>query len=382
MNKFVLFFTLLLPALANTQILFNEQDTDLGKISEAYEIKGDIILTNRSPKKVFLMRADADRGVMVYTSKKVLLPDDTCLLVISFIPENSGKFKKKINLVATDRETPYEITLSGNLANVRTNDRMACVYFGKRKNNSVQPRSEPVVIPVTSERRDNSNKLPGSSPVSVAATAGTFTPRPTVSVSAQSTTAPQDNPEFSELNFKPNNILFLVDVSSSMRDSLKLPLMKNALHKLIDVIREIDTITFVTYASKVKILQEAVSGADKKTLHSLVDSLKAKGMTSGKTAILFSQQLAQKHFIQDGNNQIIIATDGEFKFVNEDYKIWKAKQQHKEIVLTTVAFGNDKAAIKNLKEIASKGGGSFIQVDSRSGSEVKLLDEIKDRSRK
>ncbi len=187
---------------------------------------------------------------------------------------------------------------------------------------------------------------------------------------------------FSEEEYKPNNILFLVDVSSWMRDSLKLPLMKRALHTLINAARNIDTITFITYASKVIVLKEAVSGADKSTLHTLVDSLKAKGMTSGNKAILQAQALGQKHFITAGNNQVFLATDGEFKFLPEDRKIFKERQKDKKIVLTTVAFGSDKVAIKNLKDIAAKGDGSFIHIETAAGSDEKLLEEIKARSRK
>jgi Mg-chelatase subunit ChlD len=376
MNKLFWFF-IILPFCVDAQILFDTREIDLGIITEAYEIKGDVIITNAAQKKIFLMRADADKGVKVHTSKKTLQTGDTCLLTISFLPESNGKFYKKINLISTDKETPYVITLSGVLNKVKTNDLTACYYFGKRRTSPVDVKQEAIVIREQEEVRDRSNKMPGSSAPQI-----TKEKPPVYPIEKEKPVAIIKSEGFSEAEYKPNNILFLVDVSSSMRDSLKLPLMKNALHKLIKSIRKIDTITFVTYASKVKVLQEAISGTDKPTLHAGVDSLKAKGMTSGKTAILFSQQLAQKHFIHNGNNQIIIATDGEFKFTSEDYKVWKEKQGDKKIVLSTVAFGSDKPALKNLKEIAGKGGGSFIHIESKDGSEDKLLNEIKERSRK
>lgn len=372
MSRLLIIFSLLLPGLSKAQLLFSEQDVNLGTIKEAYEIKGDIVVSNPGPKKVFLMRADADHGVKVYTSKKALSPEDTCLISISFIPETSGKFKKKIDLISTDKATPYEITLSGSIAIVKTNDRMACVYFGERKRNPVAAREEPMVVTSEPVKRDNSNKLPGSAEA----------PKPNTTVAKPQISSKEKSSGFSENDYKPNNIVFLVDISSSMRDTLKLPVMKTALHHLIEVVREIDTISFVTYASKVKTILEAKSGADKKALHELVDSLHAKGMTAGKTAILYSQRLAQKHYIPSGNNQIIIATDGEFKFEQEDFLIWKKRQLDKKIILSTVAFGEDKEALKNLKEIARKGEGSFIPIKGRTGNEDKLLDEIKFRSKK
>jgi len=375
----LLFFLFIVPFWCSSQITFSEKDVDLGNISEAYEIKGDLILTNTSDKKIFLMRADADRGVKIYTSKKTLQASDTCLLVISFLPETNGKFRKKINLVTSDKATPYEITLSGNLANVKTNDRQACVYFGKRRPNTIAVKEEAIILPPpTRIKRDNSNKLPTSSETHTLSTpTPSFKPEP-----VKEEPPKKESEDLSVAHYKPNNIVFLVDISSSMRDSLKLPVMKTALHKLITAVRDIDTITFVTYATKVKIIKEGVSGCDKETLHALVDSLKAKGMTAGRTAILFSQQVAQKHFIQNGNNQIIIATDGEFKFEQEDFATWKKRQVGKKIILSTVAFGEEKTALRNLKDLASKGEGSFIPINQKSGSEEKLLEEIKLRSRK
>jgi len=381
----VLLFLLLLLNSTKAQLSFSEQSVDLGTIPEASEISGSLIIRNASAKKAFLMRADADHGVKVYTSKKTLNGGDTCLITISFVPESSGKFRKKIELISSDKATPYEISLAGNLSHLKPDDKTACYYFGSRKPSPVAVNTQPLVIPENNSGRDNSNRLPEHTQTETPPPV--TRPGPTVTQSTappatrpQPTVAPQN--DFSETAYRPNNILFLVDVSSSMKDSLKLPLMKRALHTLINSARHIDTITFITYASKVVIMKEAVSGADKPTLHTVVDSLKAKGMTAGHQAILFSQQIAQKHFITGGNNQIILATDGEFKFTSEDEQLWKARQQDKKIVLTTVAFGNEKAAIKNLKNIASKGEGSFIHIEHGAGSEQKLLNEIKQRSRK
>jgi hypothetical protein len=132
MNRFF-FLLLLLSGKGLGQLRFSEQSIDLGSIEEAYEIRGDIVLSNPSAGKIFLMRADADHGVKIYTSKKTLQPNDTCLLVISFIPEHKGKFRKKIQLVSSDRGTPYELLLSGHLSRVKVDDKTACVYFGRQK---------------------------------------------------------------------------------------------------------------------------------------------------------------------------------------------------------------------------------------------------------
>ncbi len=372
LNRFFLFF-IFCGSLVHAQLQFNQQDTDLGHIKEAYEIKGDVLVKNSTDKKVFLMRADADRGVKVYSSKKTLLPGDTCLIIISFLPEKDGKFKKKINLISSDNLKPYELSVSGDLAKLKSDDKTACFYFGNRKNTSIKTPTEPIVVNTPKEKRDNSNKIPDNS---TSPKIDTIWEHPVVKI-------PTEDPnEISLLEYKPNNILFLIDVSSSMKDSLKLPLMKTAMHTLINAVREVDIITLVTYADSVKIIKEGINGSNKKQLHDIVDGLKAKGLTKGNKAILFSQQLAQKHFIKEGNNQIIMATDGKFRFYSEDQNTWTQKQSDKKIVLSTVAFGNDKDAMKNLKEIAEKGEGSFIHIKKRHGSEDKLIEEVKMRSKR
>ena len=158
--------------------------------------------------------------------------------------------------------------------------------------------------------------------------------------------------------------------------------MKKSLHILIEALRDVDRITFVTYADSVKIIKENLSGADKQTLHQLVSNLNARGLTKGNKAILFSQGIAQKHFIAEGNNQLFLATDGKFRFYPDDQKKWLATQSSKKITLSTVAFGNDKEAMRNLKDIAEIGEGSFIHIKNKNSDEEKLLNEIKKRSKR
>lgn len=370
----VAFILLLASLVGKSQINF-EQSVNLGVIPEAAEIKGDVILKNQSEKKIFLMRADADQGVKVYTSKKTLQPNDTCLIVISFEPDRSGGFKKRIGLVTSDKATPYEIYLSGDLKRLERDNKTACYYFGARRNSSVAANETPLTVQEPVLPRDATNRMPDAS----AAPAPVPAPQPLPA--PPKTNAPTSMPGQLPDAFKPNNIVFLVDVSGSMRDSLKLPLLKVAMHTLIDAVRPIDRICLVTYADTVKVILEGVSGADKVLLHRIVDSLYAKGQTKGNKAILFSQQLAQRYFMDGGNNQILLATDGKFRFHPKDQAVWEARQQHKKIVLSTVAFGNDREAMSNLKGIAKIGEGSFIPIRKRNGSHDKLLAEVRERSR-
>lgn len=366
-----------------SQLGIEEPNVNLGTIEEASEISGNILLSNTGGSKIYLLRADADPGMKVYTSKKTLLPGDTALLVISFVPDKKGKFDKDIFLVSSDRAKPYPLNLSGQINKLKLNDKTACYYFGRQRKQNSRINEEPLAVTPVETPRDNSNRMAGSDPPRVKKEpVMPVAPATATSQAKPAETEPTQDQTLPSTLYKPNNILILVDISSSMRDSLKLPLMKLALHTLIDAIREQDLITFVTYADSVKVIQEAKNSASREDLHVAVNKLKARGMTKGRKAILFSQQLVQKHYITEGNNQIIIASDGEFKFTPEDFQTWKNNQAEKSVVLSSVALGDDQAAIRNLKEIARKGGGSFIRIRKRNDSEKLLLEEVKTRSKR
>ena len=257
------------------------------------------------------------------------------------------------------------------LSHFKSDDKQACYYFSKPKLNKT-PQDNPVIVKNTPEKRDNSNKLPDNTqPPLYTATIQTQQPEP---LKKAYTTLP-------EAEYKPNHILFLIDVSNSMKDSLKLPLMKNALHSLINDLRDVDRVTFVTYSDSIRVLKENISGSEKDLLHSLTDQIKAKGLTKGRQAILKSEDILLKHYITEGNNQMILATDGKFNFYSDDRKLFISKQNEKPIVLSTLAFGNDREALKNLKDIAEAGNGSMIHIRKKTDAYHQILEEIKLRSK-
>jgi Ca-activated chloride channel family protein len=225
--------------------------------------------------------------------------------------------------------------------------------------------------PVT--KRDNSNKMPDNSSEPIVTK--TVEPEPQKPIENKTEALPIEA-------YKPNNLLFLIDVSNSMKDSLKLPLLKLAMQQLIDELREVDRLTIVSYADSVKVLTENINGLEKEKLHKEIDKLKARGLTKGRQAILKSEDILIKNYIEGGNNQMILATDGKFNFYSEDEKKFIAKQEKNPVVMSVIGFGDEREAIKNLKEIAEKGKGSFIHIKKRSNCEALLMEEIKERSKK
>lgn len=375
MRKFFFIFFSLFNFISfsqNSLIGIDERDKDIGSQENIYKIKADYIIQNNQTKNLYLLRADAQKGITIRAAKKTIKPNDTTIIIVEFIPQNTGKFKETINLVTSADGQPFSFSLSGNIKSIKTDDKTACFYFG-RPNTSGVKTIEPIVVVEDNKPRDTSNKIPDHSSSSTPSVVITTTPIP-------EPFKPKSEKTLDENLYKPNNIIFLVDVSSSMKDSSKLPVMQNALHFLIDNLRPIDKVTFITYADSVKVLKEGISGDNKKALNEVVGRLKARGLTKGKKAILFSLDVALMNYISNGNNQIILATDGKFRFYPDDQKLYLTKQGDKIVKLSTMAFGNDKDALKNLKDIAEIGKGNFIHIKNKEKAKNQLLDEVKENS--
>lgn len=365
--------TLFHPLFAqNSLINVDEANKDIGTQENIYKVRADYVIQNNQAKNLYLLRADALKGITIRAAKKTIKPGDTTLIVVEFIPQQTGKFNEAINLVTSADGVPFKMSLSGNIKSIKTDDKTACFYF-KKPNNAGVKTSEPIVVTETNKPRDTSNKIPDN-------TSNTVIDNPVIPVKTPTPVSTKNPNELDEDLYKPNNIIFLVDVSSSMKDTSKLKVMQYALHHLIEVLRPSDKVTFITYADSVKILREGLSGKDKDVLNEVVDKLKAKGLTKGNKAILFSLDVALKNYIPNGNNQIILATDGKFRFYPDDQKLYLFKQGDKQVKLSTMAFGNDKDALKNLKEIAEIGKGNFIHIKNRSKAKEQLLEEIKQNS--
>lgn len=363
----------LLPIRA--QLLFSETHLNTGTIESAYQLQSVITVTNTGQKTAYLMRADTDPEVTVKSISKRLGPGDTTSVFLTYTPKKDGKFSTTIELVCSDKTTPYLVHWSGQLKHWKADDRTACYYF-RRNTTSTEIKNEPLLVQAPVNPKDNSNRIPDPNKTELP---------PPVSVSApvrKEDTSLAPHEELPLLQYKPNNILFLVDVSSSMKDSLKLPLVKIALHKLVDALRDVDYISFMTYADSVTVLAEHLQGQQKEQLKTIIGSIKAKGLTKGNKAILAGTDLVVKHYLPEGNNQIILITDGQFRMTDEDYKKWEQKTLQHTVIISTVGFGDEKNSIRNLKTIAQKGSGAFIHVKSRKACEDVLLEEIKERSKR
>lgn len=171
--------------------------------------------------------------------------------------------------------------------------------------------------------------------------------------------------EYREL--PPANLVFLVDVSGSMDSPDKLGLVKKTLRILTDQLRPQDRVMIVTYASGEQVALTATSGKDKDKILNVINRLTANGSTSGQRAIEMAYAEAQKSFIQNGINRILIATDGDFNVGITNFETLKgmiAEKRKTGISFTSLGFGTGNYNEKLMEQLADAGDGHYSYIDN------------------
>ena len=184
-------------------------------------------------------------------------------------------------------------------------------------------------------------------------------------------------PNFSVNAFKPSNIVFLVDVSKSMAYTGKLDLLKVAMINLAGMLRDVDQITVVSYADNANIILETMPGNNPDTIISIIQGLKARGHTAGGKGMKKAYQKAEEFFISEGNNQVIMATDGGFtqKDINP-YKLAK-KYKKKGITISIVGVKTNQVQELSLEKVVGLGDGNYVRIKNYDEAQGALIDEIK-----
>jgi Ca-activated chloride channel homolog len=167
-------------------------------------------------------------------------------------------------------------------------------------------------------------------------------------------------------NAPKNNLVFLIDVSGSMENATKLPLVKDALRILIQNMREEDRISIVVYAGAAGCVLPSTSGAQKATLLEALNGLNAGGSTAGGEGIQLAYKIAKENFIKDGNNRIILATDGDFNVgvSSESDLVQLIENQRKSgVYLSVLGFGMGNYKDNKMEQLADKGNGNYAYID-------------------
>lgn len=176
-----------------------------------------------------------------------------------------------------------------------------------------------------------------------------------------------------------SNLVFLIDVSGSMYDDNKLPLLKQAFGMLIDNLGEKDRVSIVTYASYNEVVLEGVPGSEKDTILDALNGLEAGGSTNGGEGIMTAYALAEKYFIKGGNNRIILATDGDLNVgITSESALHDLVEEKREtgVFLSVLGFGMGNYSDTNMETLADYGNGNYAYIDSVSEARKVLVEEM------
>ena len=170
------------------------------------------------------------------------------------------------------------------------------------------------------------------------------------------------------LDTKPlSNIVFLIDVSGSMSDPEKLPLLKNGFKLLVDQLSESDRISIVTYAGSSAVLLNGAYGDEKQKIKAAIDKLGAGGSTAGAEGIVTAYDIAEKYFIAGGNNRVVIGTDGDFNVgpvSNNDLVKLIEEMRETGVFLTVLGVGSGNLNDSMLEQLANNGNGNYEYIDN------------------
>ncbi|MBN2318492.1 MAG: von Willebrand factor type A domain-containing protein, partial [Acidobacteria bacterium] len=175
------------------------------------------------------------------------------------------------------------------------------------------------------------------------------------------------------------NLVFLIDVSGSMSDRNKLPLVKGSLHMLVDRLTGTDHVAIVTYAGSTRVALPSTRGDQKWSIHRAIDYLRSGGSTAGASGIQLAYETALKNLIDGGANRVILATDGDFNVgITSHGELTRLIEEKAEsgVFLTALGFGMGNYKDDTLELLADKGRGNYAYIDTIEEAKKVLVEQI------
>jgi Mg-chelatase subunit ChlD len=435
-----------MAAFAQTRSMkLSSNEIDFGRIAAVKYPAKIIEFTNSSDQNLAILIIEKSASVQVGYEHRFYKPGEKGIISVYYLAGNLGEFNEEIKIYTNLEDEPYSVTLKGtcisinecfpnqsnlNLRNIMVVNKetqepvpystvifthnfapQSAIYKMDKAGKAIKelpigqynakstnegfepydldfflPRSQPnVLIELTPKKTIISPVVPVATPVTENPSPREVptTPQNPVQPVAEvakpqitSTVLPEDQ-------YAANNIVLLLDVSSSMNNSKKLTLLQQSVNNLVLALRSIDNVSIITYAGNATVLLSGVPGSDKDKIMGIVQDLKAYGITQGVKGLNTAYDLATQKFIPGGNNQIILATDGEFseKNIPDEYYVQLISgYASKGIKLSILGFGVNQEAIARMKLMTTAGQGTYIHVASEQYIKDILINEIKNMS--
>lgn len=185
--------------------------------------------------------------------------------------------------------------------------------------------------------------------------------------------------EISTENLPASNLVFLIDVSGSMNEEDKLPLVKSSLKLLVDQLRPQDKVSLVVYAGNAGLVLPSTRGNDKIKIKYAIDALDAGGSTAGGEGIKLAYNTAKKNFVKGGNNRVILCTDGDFNVgtsSEDELQTLIEDERQSDIFLSVLGFGTGNYQDSKMQLLADKGNGNHNYIDNLSEAKKVFVNEF------
>ncbi|MFD1257190.1 von Willebrand factor type A domain-containing protein [Mucilaginibacter terrae] len=176
-----------------------------------------------------------------------------------------------------------------------------------------------------------------------------------------------------------SNLVFLIDVSGSMSDANKLPLVRSSLKMLVDQLRPQDKVAIVVYAGAAGLVLPSTAGSEKTTIKDAIDRLDAGGSTAGGEGIRLAYKTAKQNFLKSGNNRVILATDGDFNVgasSDSDMEHLIAQERKSGVFLSVLGYGMGNYKDSKMETLADKGNGNYAYIDNITEARKTLVSEF------
>ncbi|GGI52543.1 hypothetical protein GCM10011425_37550 [Mucilaginibacter galii] len=176
-----------------------------------------------------------------------------------------------------------------------------------------------------------------------------------------------------------SNLVFLIDVSGSMNQSNKLPLVQSSLKMLVDQLRPQDKVAIVVYAGAAGLVLPSTPGNQKTTIKDAIDRLSAGGSTAGGEGIKLAYKTAVQNFIKNGNNRVILATDGDFNVgasSDGDMETLIEQERKSGVFLSVLGYGMGNYKDSKMETLADKGNGNYAYIDNITEARKTLVSEF------
>jgi Ca-activated chloride channel family protein len=180
-------------------------------------------------------------------------------------------------------------------------------------------------------------------------------------------------------NLPPSNLVFLIDVSGSMSSEDKLPLVQKSLSMLVDQLSQQDNIAIVVYAGNAGLVLPSTSAAHKQVIKNAIQNLRAGGSTAGGAGIELAYKIAISNFKKEGNNRVLLCTDGDFNVgVSSDDALVKLIEEKRKsgVFLSVFGFGMGNYKDSKMEQLADKGNGNYAYIDNEKEAKKNMVTQL------